>query len=243
MNNKLIFLLIVLGLLIGLIFIIGGNRKAREETRKEEIKIAARKQYVQDSLQNIRANNDKIVTGVARETVINKGGSNTKAQSEDFNSYINSSITNSSSNTSVAVTIVDENGNIASSISSSIANIYNQTGNNGITGLLRSSFINKSGFQELFEGNSEIIYKLKLDTHTDYLVLGKVQYSMRKGTLVEGTSICTASISVSIISANSKTIFKGFNFSVNGNGSTDSQAEEKATQQLLSKYKSEYSSL
>ncbi len=97
--------------------------------------------------------------------------------SEDFSSYINKSITNSSSNTGVSVTVVDERGNIISSISHSIAKIYSEEGNNGNTGLLRSSFIQKLSFQELFEGNSEIIEKLKLSNYTDYIVLGKIIYS------------------------------------------------------------------
>jgi len=163
--------------------------------------------------------------------------------SEDFSSYINTSITNSSGKTNIAVTVVDENGNISSSMSSSIANIYNQTGNSGNTGLIRSSFINKSGFQELFEGNSEIIEKLKLSSHTDYVALGRIQYLIRKGTLVDGTYVCTASITMSIISANQKSIAKSFNFSENGNGATETQAQEAATEKLINKYYNEYSSL
>jgi hypothetical protein len=243
MKNKVIFLVVVLGLLFSLIFIIGKNRKAREKIRKEKIEIAERKQFIQDSLQNIRINRETVNTGVARETVTNKGGNNPQTQSEDFSSYINSSITNSSGNTSVSVTIVDENGNIASSISSSIANIYNQTGNNGNTGLLRSSFIHKSDFLELFEGNSEIIEKLKLSSHTDYIALGKIRYSIVKGTLVDGTFVCTASITMSIISANQKSIAKSFSFSENGNGATETQAQEEATRKLINKYYNEYSTL
>jgi len=243
MNNKLIFLLVVLVLLFGLIFIISKNRNAREKVRMEEKIQTDHEQFVRDSLQNIRANNDKTIIGIARETVTNNGGSNTQTQSEDFSSYINSSITNSSGNTSVAVTVVDENGNISSSISSLIANIYNQTGNNGKTGLLRSSFVHKSGFQELFEGNSDIIEKLKLSSHVDYIALGKIRYSMRKGTLVDGTIVCTVSITMSIISANQKSIAKSFSFSENGNGATETQAQEEATQKLMNRYYNEYSTL
>jgi len=162
---------------------------------------------------------------------------------EDFSSYINTSFTNSNSKTNIAVTVVDENGNISSSISSSIANIYNQTGNSGNTGLIRSSFIHKSGFQELFEGNSEIIENLKLSSHTDYIALGKIRYSIRRGTLVDGTIICTASLTMSIVSTNQKSIAKSFTFSENGNGVTETQAQEAATEKLINKYFNEYSSL
>jgi len=243
MKNKLIFLIVVFVLLFGLIFIISKNRIAREKVRMEEKVHADRQQFIQDSLQNIRANIDKTNTGAAREIVTNKGGINTPIQSEDFSSYINTSITKSSGKTNIAVTVVDENGNISSSISSSIANIYNQTGNNGNTGLLRSSFIRKSGFQELLEGNSEIIDKLKLSSHTDYIAIGRIRYSIRKGTLVDGTFVSTASITMSIISANQKSIAKSFSFSENGNGATETQAQEEAIQKLINKYFNEYSSL
>jgi hypothetical protein len=169
--------------------------------------------------------------------------SHTNEISEDFSSYINRSIINSSGKTDVAVAVIDENGNLSSSISSSIADIYNQTGKNGITGLLRSSFVHKSSFQELFEGNSEIIGKLKLSSHTDYIALGKIRYSMRKGTLVDGTIICSASLTMSIVSATQKSIAKSFTFSENGNGVTETQAQETATEKLINKYFNEYSSL
>lgn len=243
MNNKLIFLIVVLALLFGLIFIISKNRNAREKVRMDEKIHSERQQFVQRDLQKIWAINEKTKYGVegVRSTI--KGGVSTPTPSEDFSSYINTSITNSSGKTNIAVTIVDENGNISSSISSSIANIYNQTGNSGNTGLIRSSFIHKSGFQELFEGNSEIIEKLKLSSHTDYIALGKIRYSMRKGALVDGTIICTASLTMSIVSANQKSIAKSFTFSENGNGATEDQAKEYAIDKLLSKYISEYSSI
>jgi hypothetical protein len=243
MNSKLIFLIVVLALLFGLIFIINRNRIAREKVRIEEKIHPDRQQFLRDSLQNIHVNNDKIGTDNATRSVANNVAGNTVTQNEDFSSYINSSITNSLDNTSVAVTVVDENGNVFSPISASIANIYTQTGNNGNTGLLRSSFIHKSGFQELFEGNSEIIEKLKLSSHTDYLALGNIRYSVSKGNLVDGTIICTASLTMSIISVNLKSIAKSFTFSENGNGVTETQAREAATEKLINKYYNEYSSL
>lgn len=161
--------------------------------------------------------------------------------SEDFSSYINTSITNSSSKTNIAVTIIDENGSISSTISSSIANIYNQAGNNGNTGLIRSTFIHKSGFQELLEGNSEIIDKLNLKTHTDYVAIGKISYSIRKGALIDDTYVCTVSLTMNIISASQKSLAKSFTCSANGNGATEDQAKEYAIDKLLNKYSSECS--
>lgn len=267
MKNKIIFLIIVLALLFGLIFIISENQKAREKVRKEEKMHSERQQFIQDSLQNIQANTSKTKNDVDRETGRNSGGGHNSPQNqdfsfqsnktvtvtpkdvgnsppiEDFSSYINTSIKNLNDKTNIAVTIVDENGDISSSISNSLANIYNQTGNIGTTGLLRSSFVHKPGFQELMEGNSEIIEKLKLSSHTDYIALGKIRYSMRKGTLVDGTFVCTASLTMSIISATQKSIVKSFSCSENGNGVTETQAQEAATEKLINKYFNEYATL
>jgi hypothetical protein len=240
MKNKLIFVILVFVLLFGLIFIISKNRNAREKERIEEKILTDRAQFVQDSLQNIQANDAKSRTSVLSETGKNKSGGN--SPTEDFGSYLNASITNTSS-IDIAVTVVDENGNIASSISSSIANIYTQTGNNGKTGLIRSSFLHKSGFQELFEGNSEIIGKLKLNKHADYVAIGKISYSIRPGTSVNATFVCTVSLTMNIISANQKCLVKSFTCSANGNGTTEDQAKKYAIDKLLNKYISEYSSI
>jgi len=191
-----------------------------------------------------------------KNTTISERNSNTHAKQkpnespspeniviEDFSSYINPSINNSSDKTNIAVTVVDEGGNISSSISSSIASIYNQTGNNGNAGLIRSSFLHKPGFQELFEGNSEIIDKLQLNKHTDYVAIGKISYSIRKGTLVDATYVCTVSLTMNIISANQKSLANSFTCSAIGNGATEDQAKEYAIDKLLNKYISEYSSI
>lgn len=181
--------------------------------------------------------------GVEGVTGTIKGIGSTSTPSEDYSAYINTSITNSSGKTNIAVTVVDESGNLSSSISSSIASIYSQTGNSGNTGLIRSSFLHKPGFQELAEGNSEIIDKLNLKTHTDYVAIGKISYSIRKGTLVDATYVCTVSLTMNIISANQRSLSKSFTCTANGNGATEDQAKEYAIEKLLNKYISEYSSI
>ena len=161
---------------------------------------------------------------------------------ENLLSYINSSIRNSSDNIDVSVTIVDDDGNISFPISSDLAAIYIQKGEKSNFGLLKNSFVHKKEFQELIDANSDLITKLKLSNYTDYLAIGKISYSMRHGTLVNGTLICTASISMNIISANAKTLANSFSFSVNGNGVSESQAKNNALQKLVELYRSDYSS-
>lgn len=252
MKNNLIFLIVVFLILLGLILVIKKNRTTREKVRIEEKIQSDKKQHVEDSLRNIESsinnvnNSNQNDNNNVRESLTTTEKIKTTSENvvtEDFSKYINSSITKSGNNNDVCVTIIDENKNIENSISSSIANIYKETGKTGKTGLLRSSFIHKSEFEELYDGNSEIIDKLKLYTHTDFLVLGKTKFSFKSGKLVEGTTVCTAYISVSIISANQKSIANSFSFSAIGNGATENQAQEEAIQKLISKYYSEYSTL
>ncbi len=159
---------------------------------------------------------------------------------EDFSSYINAS----SNKSNVSVTIVDANGNLSTDASNAIANIYKKTGKSTSTSLIRGGFMRKSEFHELREGNSDVIEKLKLKTYTDYLAIGKIYYSMRKGTLVDETIVCNASISMCIISTSSKLIEQSFSIvNANGIGVTEAQAQENAFQKLLDKYYNEHSSL
>lgn len=252
MRNKLIFLIAVFLILFALILAIKKNRSTREKVRTEEKIKSDKKQHFEDSLRTIESSNNNVtVTNqndnnnvrVPHNTTGMSKTSTERAVAEDYSKYINSSIIKTGNNNDVCVTIVDENKNISSPISSSIANIYKETGRTGKTGLLKSSFIHKSGFQELLDGNSEIIEKLKLSSHTDYIALGKIQYTMRKGSLVDGTIVCTASLTMTIISATQKSVLKSFSCSSNGNGVTENQAQEEATQKLISKYYNDYSTL
>lgn len=175
--------------------------------------------------------------------IISKNGHDTPNQKEDFSSFINKSFSNPNNETNIAVTVVDINGNISSSVSSSIANIYNQTGLRGNTGLLRSSFIHNPGFIDLTEGNSEIIDQLELNNHADYVAIGKISYMFKKGNLVDATFVCSVTLVMNLISANQKKLIKSFTCSAIGNGVTEDQAKDNATDKLLNKYFSEYSSI
>ncbi|MFN0175653.1 MAG: hypothetical protein ACKVU0_13460 [Saprospiraceae bacterium] len=173
-------------------------------------------------------------------TLSNPQGQIEAKKEEDYSNYINSSL----SRANVSVIIIDASGNLSTPASSSIAEVYQKAGKSTSVGLIRSSFIRKPEFQELCEGNSEIIQKLSLGAYTDYLAIGKINFANRAGKLVDGTIICTASISMSIISTSTQSLKNSFAISnASGNGATESQAKEDALQKLLDKYYNEHSSL
>ncbi len=174
-----------------------------------------------------------------------KSGNNTgkMAEQTDYSSYINSSLTSSSGKVDVSVTIFEDGGSIENNLSNSIAGIYSKSGENANFGLLKSIFASKPGFQDLFEGNSDIIDKLKLSDYTKNMVVGKLKYKYTPGTLASGTIICTATLSMSIISTSTKSISKSFEISAIGNDVTESDAKETALQKLLIIYGDQHSSL
>jgi hypothetical protein len=191
---------------------------------------------------NLSSNDKKTITDGSIVTGANKESDNALPK-EDYSSYINKSITNSTGKTNISITVIDENGNISSSISSSIANIYRQTGIEVNTGLFKNSFIHKSDFQELIDGNSDVIDKLKLFNYVDYIGVGKIKYSNRKGTLVEGSIISSATLYMNIISTTNGQTIKTIDISKNGNGVTNEQAINDVNQKLIETIKIEYSSL
>jgi len=162
-----------------------------------------------------------------------------KIAEENYSSYINSK-----NRSNVSVIIVDANGNLSNSASDAIAGVYQKAGKNTSIGLIKSAFVGKPAFQELREGNSEIIQKLNLAAYADHVAVGKINFTYRAGSLVDGTIVCTASISMGIISTSSKSLEKSFAISnASGNGATEDQAKEDAFQKLLDKYYKEHSSL
>lgn len=169
-------------------------------------------------------------------------------EKEDYGIYLNTSYVNSINDIDVSVTIIDNGtNNIDYTLSSEIANIYTNGGNKANTGLFKSTFIHRPKFQELIEGNSDILEKLKLDTYTDYLAIGKIVYSFHPGNLVNGTYICDVFLTMSIIpvSSNSKSQSNFISFNVKGIGNDVSElrAKDKALQNLVYNYDQEHSSL
>lgn len=163
-----------------------------------------------------------------------------KPKEENYTSFIN----RASKKSEVSVLVLDPSGNILNSVSSAIAKIYIKVGRTASIGLIQRSFIGSSQFSDLCEANSEVIERLGLSSYTDYLAIGKINFAVRPGKLVDGTIVCNASISVTIISTHNKSIAQSFTISnSNGNGADESQAKDDALQKLLNKYYNEYSSL
>lgn len=159
-----------------------------------------------------------------------------KKPSENYSSFLNSGYINSNSQTEVAVVIFDNDKNILAPFSSSIAKLYTNMGKKGIIGLFHSDFLLSALFKQLNEGNSKVIEQLKLNLYTDYLALGKIEFTDRTGSLVNGTTVCNSTLSVNIINTSTGSIIDSFIIDGIGNGVNESQAKDNSMQKLVSKY-------
>lgn len=203
--------------------------------------------HIENSNSTITENNSTIIKNVENvkppiDASIKEKSNNNIQSSEEV--YINTSFINSVENIDVSVTIIDKSGILLNSLSNSIAEIYSNSGKIGNTGLIKSGFINKPEFQELFEGNSTIINNLKLFDHTDFLVLGKLEQNISSGTLVNGSLVCNSTLIICIISTKTKSIYKSFSIDdIAGNGVNESQAKQYSLQNLVSRFSRYYSSI
>lgn len=158
-------------------------------------------------------------------------------EKEDYSLYVNAK-----EKVDISVLILDENDKIENSISNDIAKIYSKSGKTGNIGLLKSTFIAKSEFRDLSEGNSDIIGNLELNKYTNYLLIGKIIYSSRQGNQTSGTIVCNVSIDMKVINVATKSI-NSFNVFGIGNDVTESRAHERAKLNLLYNYSQEHTLL
>lgn len=249
-NRKIIFTLLGIAFLVVIIwstifFNIKQNSKDISNVVTYPIKIESKKSQIPNKVsqapeeQKLSLQNDMQQSHLESKSTSIK----TEMRIDDYESFFNSSIINSE-NTDVLVEVIDEAGNYSYSISNDISSIYKDAGNNAFIGLFKSSFRRMPEFKALIDGDFDVLQKLNLFKHADFLALGKISFSETDGTLVANTKICSASISVNLFNLKTGTIVSSFDIPyVNGNGVTDSQAKEMAIKKLLFKYSNEHSSL
>lgn len=248
-NGKIQIFLAMLAIVVAIITpeirskILGAKEEARQKENKEfteKVPNTLPKKSDQEVRKSQNANEQEVLRTQPLISPKQPGNLESKPKEENYTSFINTA----SKKSEVSVMILDASGNILNSVSSAIAKVYSKIGRIASIGLIRGSFVGRPQFRDLCEGNSEVIERLGLRSYTDYLAIGKINFALRPGKLVDGTIICNASISVTIISTQSKSITQSFTISnANGNGADESQAKENALQKLLNEYYNEYTSL
>lgn len=229
MKNKITFLIAVFVIFSGLVLFINFNSKSAKKQKAETERIEENKKAKIDSIKQENEKNE-----ILKRIEFEKD-----AAKKRIDGYLNKHDTK----LDIAVLILDDNGQFVNELSSSIATIYRNQGQSVTSSLFTTSFIQSKYLSELRNANSQVLDMLNLNTHVNFIALGKISYSFRKGTLGVQTIICIANIEMSIISANQKTLNNSFSFFVNGNGVSKSQAREEALRKLVNKYIKVYSFL
>ena len=110
-------------------------------------------------------------------------------------------------------------------------------------GLITDNNVSGNIFRAVSKGESGAIAQTNLIHYVDYLVVGKMSVSYRKGNLVENTIICSVIMHVNIISAENRSIADSFDISANANGITEAQARDEAIHKAINYYANIHSSL
>jgi len=242
-NWKNIALIVIFVLILGSIFILLLNKD------KTDVLKTVNSNNNTTTNNSINSNNNNVNTTLNNITNNLKASNSDKntqplqvVMNEDYSNDLNKSNTNTNEYIDVSVTIINSNKDLEQSVSSAIADIYRNTGKKVNNDLIRSDFIRKSAFEKLFEGNTNLIQKLNLFNYTDYLVLGKLNYTFKQGKLVNNTIICNATLDISIISL-PYMLKSSFKVQGKGNGTSESQAQDYALNDLFTNYSQDYSTL
>ncbi len=96
-------------------------------------------------------------------------------------------------------------------------------------------FKSKGFFKEIYDGNTEILKRANALSKIDYIVLGKISYSFRKGAVDSDLVSCDINFSYKIINKNAE-IVRSDNISVIGPGFSEDAALERGLEILAEKY-------
>lgn len=236
-KRNIIPLTVIIVTISGLLSFIFFNQNFIEKLGKETEKTENREKTVQGSIPNEKGKQEP---GILKEDAekVNPPERKNIEPAENLTRYLNNN-----SKSDIAILIVDDNKQYENELSARIAGLYHNQGYSVTYSLFTTDFIQSEYFHELQNASSRVITMLELDSQTKYVAIGEVAYSYRKGTLVDGTFVCTASLAANIISTGEKKLVNSFTCSANGNGVTEKQAKEDVTGKLLSKYSSEYLSI
>ncbi len=165
--------------------------------------------------------------------------SQVSANTEDYSAYVNTP----AKKLGVMITIIDKYGNILPFLSSDIAKVYKENGYESGTGLLKNNFTKSMKFEDLIEGNTELMKNLGLNNYADYIVLGRTSDTSYPNSEVSNSIINSISLSVSVISTQDNSVNNFKLPDCNGNGKTAALAKEDARNRLLRYYYQNYSTL
>lgn len=144
-------------------------------------------------------------------------------------------INEATSESDIAIIIVDNNKQSINSISSDIANLYRSSNHSVTTSLFTTAFFHSKYLDELINSNTQLIAKLNLSSHAKYIIVGKYSNAFETGDYTK--FISRATLDVVIISCVTKSQIDGFTLSATNGYDDKEHAEKGAKEKLILDYK------
>jgi len=156
---------------------------------------------------------------------------------QELKSLINKGINIQSGKPNVAIVIESRKTESGVSPESTLYDLLKTDKVNMILNLFKEELFKSKGFfREIYDGNTELLKEADAMSKIDYLILGKLNYSLQKGSGIDRDLIsCNINFSYKIINKNAEVI-KSDNISVIGPGFSEDAALERGLEMLSEKY-------
>lgn len=158
---------------------------------------------------------------------------------EFLNRYLlNSSFLNKPESKEVAVIVIDENCKVLYNINQKIASQLKSKGINISPSFFTGYFVSDGLFNRIFNGDAEMVKKLKLLRHCDYVILGrKDPVSFIEHPEMQNLITAEVSIELHLISSKTGCIEDSISISEGGVGFSKQTAESSAMEKIFEKLK------
>jgi hypothetical protein len=155
----------------------------------------------------------------------------------EFNSLVNRKVTTYPNKPNVAIVIESRKTESGVSPESTLYDLLRTDKVNMILNLFKEElFKSKDFFREIYDGNTELLKEADAMSKIDYLILGKLNYSLQKGSGIDRDLIsCNINFSYKIINKNAEVI-RSDNISVIGPGFSEDAALQRGLEMLSEKY-------
>lgn len=164
------------------------------------------------------------------------GVDNRRERLEGFRSLVNSGVVLAPGRRNIAILI---EAPVAAGNLSPVQALYGQLRSEDahfITDLFRHDILTRDYFDDIYQGDPEMLRIATTSTRVDALILGRLSYSFRKGSTVDSELVsCDMGLSYKVVNQ-SGDVVKSDSFQVIGPGFSESAALERAVQILADQF-------
>jgi len=157
-----------------------------------------------------------------------------QTKNEDDEFIFNHLFLNKPESQEVIVAIVGSDNKLVASFSQQISDIYLKKGFAAITSIFSNSFYSSGKFDQVYNGNQDLLAKMSIGKYTDYLAIGKVDFTFKQNTIDNTMTTATANFEFKMISVIDGTSNQSMSKTVAGTGWSAQTAQDNAQNNLVS---------